>query len=113
MPVDERTLAAEVAGWVTEILNRRPDLPFSRASVEEHVQGTARRHDFRLYRRHTDLPVLPGSGVCDDAVSSFDQYRQELRDRCSQLAQQRTPDQRRQRAIVDALLRRALQWRRA
>ena len=56
---------------------------------------------------------LPGSGVCDDAVSSFDQYRQELRDRCSQLAQQRTPDQRRQRAIVDALLRRALQWRRA
>ena len=56
---------------------------------------------------------LPSSGVCDDAVSSFDQYRQELRDRCSQLAQQRTPDQRRQRAIVDALLRRALQWRRA
>ena len=68
MPVDERTLAAEVAGWVTEILNRRPDLPFSRASVEEHVQGTARRHDFRLYRRHTDLPVLTGEIKMPDSA---------------------------------------------
>ena len=68
MPVDERTLAAEVAGWVTEILNRRPDLPFSRASVEEHVQGTARRHDFRLYRRHTGLPVLTGEIKMPDSA---------------------------------------------
>ena len=60
MPVDERTFAAEIAGWVTEFLNGRPDLPFGRAAVEEHVQGTARRHDFRLYRRHTDRPVLSG-----------------------------------------------------
>ena len=56
---------------------------------------------------------LPSEQVCDDAVSSFAQYRQDLRDRCSQLAQLRTPDQRRQRAIIDALLRRALQWRRS
>ena len=68
MPVDERTLAAEVAGWVTEILNRRPDLPFSRASVEAHVQGTARRHDFRLYRRHTDFPVLTGEIKMPDSA---------------------------------------------
>ena len=54
---------------------------------------------------------LPSEQVCDDAVSSFAQYRQDLRDRCSQLAQLRTPDQRRQRAIIDALLRKALQWR--
>ena len=60
MSVDERTFVAEVAGWVTEFLNGRPDLPFSRASVEEHVAGTAQRHDFRLYRRHTSLPVLTG-----------------------------------------------------
>ena len=60
MPVDERTFAAEIAGWVTEFLNGRPDLPFSRARVEEHVQGTTRRHDFRLYRRHTEQPVLTG-----------------------------------------------------
>ena len=60
MPVDERTFAAEIAGWVTEFLNGRPDLPFDRAVVEEHVQGTARRHDFRLYPRHTNQPVLTG-----------------------------------------------------
>ena len=56
MPVDERTFAAEVAGWVTEVLNSRPDLPFSHALVEDHVGSTARRHDFRLYRRHTANP---------------------------------------------------------
>ena len=55
---------------------------------------------------------LPTDDVCDDAVSSFGQYRSELQDRCSELARQRTTDQRRQRAIVSALLRKALQWRR-
>ena len=68
MPVDERTFAAEVAGWVTEFLNGRPDLPFSRASVEEHVAGTAQRHDFRLYRRHTSLPVLTGEIKMPDSA---------------------------------------------
>lgn len=60
MPVDERTFAAEIAGWVTEFLNGRPDLPFSHASVEEHVGDTAQRHDFLLYERHTDRAVLTG-----------------------------------------------------
>ena len=56
---------------------------------------------------------LPDDGVRGDAVSSFDQYRQELQERCSQLVQGRTSDQGRQRAITRALLRKALQWRRA
>ena len=56
---------------------------------------------------------LPSDAVCDDAFSRFDKYHKELRGRCTQLAQQRTSDQRRQRAIVSALLRKALQWRRA
>ena len=68
MPVDERTFAAEVAGWVSEFLNGRPDLPFSRASVEEHVAGTAQRHDFRLYRRHTDSPILTGEIKMPDSA---------------------------------------------
>ena len=68
MPVDERTFAAEIAGWVTEFLNGRPDLPFSRALVEEHVQGTARRHDFRLYRRHTEGLVLTGEIKMPDSA---------------------------------------------
>ena len=68
MPVDERTFAAEVAGWVTEVLNSRPDLPFSHALVEDHVGSTARRHDFRLYRRHTGQPVLTGEIKMPDSV---------------------------------------------
>ena len=68
MPVDERTFTAEVAGWVTEVLNSRPDLPFSHALVEDHVGGTARRHDFRLYRRHTGQPVLTGEIKMPDSA---------------------------------------------
>ena len=68
MPVDERTFAAEVAGWVNELLNRRPDLPFSRARVEDHVGETARRHDFRLYRRYTDQPILTGEIKMPDSA---------------------------------------------
>ena len=68
MPVDERTFASDVAGWVNEILRNRPNLPFGRASVEEHVDGTIRRHDFRLYRRHTDTPVLTGEIKMPDSI---------------------------------------------
>ena len=55
---------------------------------------------------------LPSDEVCDDAVSSFAEYRRELRERCAQLAEQRTSNQGRQKAIVEALLRKALQWTR-
>ena len=60
MPVDERTFAAEIAGWVTEYLGDNQHLPFGKATVEEHVDGTIRRHDFRLYHRQTSRPVLTG-----------------------------------------------------
>ena len=60
MPVDERTFAAEIAGWITEYLGDNPNMPFGKATVEEHVDGTTRRHDFRLYHRQTQLPVLTG-----------------------------------------------------
>ena len=68
MPVDERTFAAEIAGWVTEFLNGRPDLPFSHASVEEHVAGTSQRHDFRLHRRSNGQPVLTGEIKMPDSI---------------------------------------------
>ena len=55
---------------------------------------------------------LPDDDVCDSAVSNFQQYCSELQDRCSELARRSTTDQRRQRAIVNALMRMALQWRR-
>ena len=68
MPVDERTFAAEVAGWVTEFLNGRPDLPFSHASVEEHVADTTQRHDFRLHRRSNGQAVLTGEIKMPDST---------------------------------------------
>ena len=55
---------------------------------------------------------LPGDKVCDDAVSAFDQYREELRNRCTELAAKSTQDTSRQVSIVNALMRKALQWRR-
>ena len=55
---------------------------------------------------------IPDDETCDAAVSSFDRYRQELSDRCAELAEHRTGDQRRRKAIVNALMRKALQWRR-
>ena len=68
MPVDERTFAADVAGWVNEFLKGRPDLPFSRAYVEEHVSETTRRHDFKLYRSGDGQPVLSGEIKMPDSV---------------------------------------------
>ena len=58
MPVDERTFAAEVAGWVTEVLNSRPDLPFSHALVEDHVGSTARRGFAPKVRIESKVPIL-------------------------------------------------------
>ena len=68
MPVDERTFAADVAGWVNEFLEGRPDLPFSRAYVEEHVSETTRRHDFKLYASGDGHPVLTGEIKMPDSA---------------------------------------------
>lgn len=51
MPVDERTFVPDVKSWVEQILARRPDLPYERASVEEHTVAGRERLDFLLYRR--------------------------------------------------------------
>ncbi len=56
---------------------------------------------------------VPDDETCDHAVSGFDRYRQELSGRCTELAEHRTRDQRLRNAIVNALMRRALQWRRS
>ena len=55
---------------------------------------------------------LPSDDICEAAVNNFDQYRNSLQNRCVQLAQQRTADQRRQKTVADSLLRKALQWER-
>ena len=67
MPVHELTFAAEVAGWVTQHLDDNPHLPFGRAAVEEYVDGTTKRHDFRLFRRNTNETVLTGEVKMPDS----------------------------------------------
>ena len=62
--------------------------------------------------RRSGTVRLPEDATCDEAVDSFNQYRRELEDRFLQLAQQRTSDQQRQKSVANALLRKALQWRR-
>ena len=86
MPVDERTFAAEVAGWVTEYLNANLHLPFGRAVVEEHVEGTAKRHDFRLYRRYTNETVLTGEVKMPDSPQGRHPLNAELVDDALQKA---------------------------
>ena len=55
---------------------------------------------------------LPSDEVCEGAINSFNRYCSELRGRLDALAHQSIIDQRRQRAVVDVLMRKALQWRR-
>ena len=55
---------------------------------------------------------LPNDEVCDQALSHFTQCRDELRERCSQMEARTTRDRTRQNAVVSALMRKALQWRR-
>ena len=81
MPVDERTFASDVAGWINRILDARPDLPFDHASVEEHTEGgVSTRHDLRLYRRHTGAPVLTGEIKMPDSAQGRHPLNAELVD---------------------------------
>ncbi len=53
---------------------------------------------------------VPNDKECDSAYHEFTRYKQELSRRFAALAIQRTRDQRRQRQIVAALMRKSLAW---
>lgn len=55
---------------------------------------------------------LPEDSTCEEAVRHFEGYKRELASRFLEVARERTRDQRRQRAIAAALMRKALGWRR-
>ena len=78
MPVDERTFAAQIAGWVTGYLNDNPHLPFDQATVEKHVGQSTQRHDFCLYSRHADQPVLTGEIKMPDSPKGRHSLNNEL-----------------------------------
>jgi type I restriction-modification system DNA methylase subunit len=54
---------------------------------------------------------VPDDEECESAFQEFTRYKKELTQRFDALASQRTRDQRRQRQIVAALMRKALSWR--
>jgi len=54
---------------------------------------------------------VPTEEEAEIAAQEFGRYRQDLRRQFRQFAAQRTRDERKQRAIVEALLRMALRWR--
>ncbi|MBI4311142.1 MAG: hypothetical protein HY681_05105 [Chloroflexi bacterium] len=61
---------------------------------------------------HYGPVLLPDEAACEGAYQQFRQYRSELERRFAELAAQRSNDKKRQDAIAEALLRKALTWRR-
>ncbi|MSQ41253.1 MAG: hypothetical protein EXR55_06340 [Dehalococcoidia bacterium] len=62
---------------------------------------------FGIYGTHT----MPDDTACEEAIHAFEAYRKDLFQQFSVLASQRTRDERKQRTIADALMRRALSWK--
>lgn len=56
---NEWNITAHTATFITQICTVRPDLPFSHATVEETVKGSAKRHDLVLFDR-SGKKVLTG-----------------------------------------------------
>lgn len=46
--MNEWEFTGDVASWINEILQRKSDLPFSRAKVEQTAKGSAKRRDLTL-----------------------------------------------------------------
>jgi type I restriction-modification system DNA methylase subunit len=60
MPVDERTFCGDVKAWIDEILARRSDLPYGEAKVEEHLVGSQKRLDLKVFYRGSQRVALTG-----------------------------------------------------
>lgn len=52
--------------------------------------------------------TMPDDTACDEAVHAFEAYRKDLSQQFSVLASQRTRDERKQSAIIEALIRKGL-----
>lgn len=55
--MNEWTFTAEVAKWIEQILNDRPDLPFSKAQVEVRGTGSRKRRDLTIYDRQGNVSL--------------------------------------------------------
>jgi len=55
--MNEVTFVNRVTQWIKEILDKRLDLPFDYASIEEPTKGKQKRRDFTLYDRNGKLAL--------------------------------------------------------
>ncbi len=92
MPVDERTFVAAVVGWVNAILDRRSDLLYGPARVEERGSGDRTRHDFVLYRRGIPRVALTGEVKMPDSLQGRSPLDQALVEDAFQKASRRGTD---------------------
>jgi hypothetical protein len=54
---NEWTFTGGIASQINVILENRPDLPFSIATIEEPVKGSRKRHDLKLYDRSQKVVI--------------------------------------------------------
>jgi hypothetical protein len=57
--MNEWEFTADVAGWINEILQKDPSLPFDRAKCEQTKEGSSKRRDLTLLDKN-GRPVLTG-----------------------------------------------------
>jgi hypothetical protein len=57
---------ADVAGWINAILEKRPELPFSHARIEESAEGKRTRRDLTLYDRDGNKALTGEAKMPDD-----------------------------------------------
>ncbi len=84
------------------------------AAAPLEVGGVARGRFLQAMAEcgHYGPVLLPDEATCEAAYQQFRQYRGGLEQRFVELAAQRSNDKKRQDAIAEALLRKALTWRR-
>jgi len=64
--INEVTFMSDVAGWINAILEKRPDLPFTHAKIEESAEGKRTRRDLTLYDRDGSKALTGEAKIPDD-----------------------------------------------
>lgn len=75
--VTEWTFTADATKWMEQILQQRPDLPFSRAEVEERGRASQKRRDITLYDRN-NRPVITGEVKMPDKPDGRSPFQEAL-----------------------------------
>ena len=71
----ELTFANHVTNWINEILDKRLDLPFKEATIEESAKGKRKRRDLTLYDRDGKL-ALTGEIKLPDKPDGLTPYNE-------------------------------------